>query len=34
VNALELEGVTKEHAGPSPVVALRDVSMTVEPNAR
>jgi ABC-type lipoprotein export system ATPase subunit len=31
VNALELEGVTKEHAGPSPVVALRDVSMTVEP---
>jgi putative ABC transport system ATP-binding protein len=31
VNALELEGVTKEHAGASPVVALRDVSMTVEP---
>ena len=31
MNALELEGVTKEHAGPSPVVALRDVSMTVEP---
>jgi putative ABC transport system ATP-binding protein len=30
VNALELEGVTKEHAGSPPVVALRDVTLTVE----
>jgi len=30
VNALELEGVTKEHAGSPPVVALTDVTLTVE----
>jgi putative ABC transport system ATP-binding protein len=30
VNALELEGVTKEHAGSPPVVALRDVTLTIE----
>jgi putative ABC transport system ATP-binding protein len=29
VNALELEGVTKEHDGLPPVVALRDVTLTV-----
>ena len=30
MNALELEGVTKEHAGSPPVVALTDVTLTVE----
>jgi putative ABC transport system ATP-binding protein len=30
VNALELEGVTKEHAGSPPVVALDDVTLCVE----
>jgi putative ABC transport system ATP-binding protein len=30
VNALVLEHVTKEHAGSPPVVALRDVTLTVE----
>jgi putative ABC transport system ATP-binding protein len=29
VNALELRGVTKEHPGSPPVIALRDVTMTV-----
>jgi putative ABC transport system ATP-binding protein len=31
VNALALRGVTKEHAANPPVVALADVSLTVEP---
>jgi putative ABC transport system ATP-binding protein len=31
VNALELDGVTKEHAGASPVVALDDVTLAVAP---
>jgi putative ABC transport system ATP-binding protein len=30
MTALELEDVTKEHPGPSPVVALRDVTMSVD----
>ncbi|HEX3334255.1 MAG TPA: ABC transporter ATP-binding protein [Acidimicrobiales bacterium] len=30
MNALELEGVTKEHAGSPPVVALDDVTLCVE----
>jgi putative ABC transport system ATP-binding protein len=30
VSALELEGVTKEHGGSPPVVALRDVTLSVE----
>ena len=30
MNALELQGVTKEHQGTPPVQALRDVSLTVE----